>query len=167
MAASTEGTQNLEPELQLNFAERLASLKVGVVAGFGAALAFIALALFNEVGFARYWDDPELHLAQLSWGSFVSWTIATVSGFLFGITYRYITRHDRNPHLRSGAVLAFGLVRGCAQIESGLHADRALMPLLLIAAESVLLFAIVRWFLDRAFDQGWLQPFPLGLNRIE
>lgn len=49
----------------------------------------------------------------------MSGAIAFFSGLLFGVTYRYLIRSDKNPQLKAGGVLAFGLVRGLTQIELG------------------------------------------------
>jgi hypothetical protein len=49
----------------------------------------------------------------------LSGIILGFSGFLFGVTYRYIIRVDTNPHLKTGGILVFGLVRGLTQIEVG------------------------------------------------
>lgn len=86
-------------------------------------------------------------------------SIAAFSGFLFGITYRYVIRQDHNPHLKSGAVLAFGLVRGLVQVECGLQAHLPLLSLAISAGESILLFAIARTGVDLTIQQGWVKPF--------
>jgi hypothetical protein len=66
------------------------------------------------------------------------------------MTYRYIIRTDRNHHLKSGAVLAFGLVRGLAQVEvTDFALDRLLLNGVLVV-ESLLVFAIARYALDYA-----------------
>jgi hypothetical protein len=88
--------------------------------------------------------------------------LAGFSGFLFGITYRHIIRHDRDAHLQSGAVGAFGLVRGLAMLpvpqwerwEPWLVAGLTL-------GESLLLFSLGRWMLDWCLAQGWVQRFPI------
>ena len=59
---------------------------------------------------------------------------------LFGVTYRYIIRSDKNPQLKAGGILAFGLVRGLTQIELGLNSDSTIWPFLVLAAESLLWF---------------------------
>jgi hypothetical protein len=61
-------------------------------------------------------------------------------------------------------VLAFGLVRGLALVEGTLHEPiallpSALLPLVLLGAESLLLFAGTRLVLDSALADGWLKPF--------
>lgn len=81
-----------------------------------------------------------------------------VSAALFGVTYRYVVRNNSNPHLGPGAVGAFGLVRGCAQLETGWQLQADWAPLVLAAMESCLVFAIVAAGLDWCMQQGWLQP---------
>ena len=81
--------------------------------------------------------------------------IAFSSGFLFGVTYRYIIRGDRNNHLQEGAILAFGLVRGFALIEG-----TAITPMwLLLIGESILSFAIASFSLNLAIKLKLLKPF--------
>ncbi|MBO9998458.1 MAG: hypothetical protein J7641_05530 [Cyanobacteria bacterium SID2] len=97
---------------------------------------------------------------QLSLSIELALHLATVffSGFLFGMTYRYAVRDDNNPHLKSGVVLAFGLVRGLAEIEgssNGLSIELAnLLPLF----ESLGLFAIAGILLDSAIRHQWVKP---------
>jgi hypothetical protein len=81
------------------------------------------------------------------------------SGFLFGVTYRYIIRTDRNDHLNSGAVLAFGLVRGLAQVDGSKFELSQLWLDGIILAQSILLFSIARYAIDYALAQGWILPF--------
>ncbi|NJN88715.1 MAG: hypothetical protein HC881_23575, partial [Leptolyngbyaceae cyanobacterium SL_7_1] len=58
------------------------------------------------------WDGFAIQLPMLLQGA-----IALATGFLFGVSYRYIVRQDENSHLKSGAILAFGIIRGLAQID--------------------------------------------------
>lgn len=89
--------------------------------------------------------------------------IAQLSGFLFGVTYRYIVRQDNNPHLKAGAVGAFSLVRGLAQIEAcGSGASISLWLLFLL--ESFALFLGARLALDRAINGGWVKLYPSVLS---
>ena len=145
-------------------AERLESLKAGLVGALTASVIFGALVLAHGwlslrfVQFAAW--SPEANSLRLLMGG----AIAALSGFLFGITYRYIIRQDQNPHLKTGAVLAFGLVRGLALVEVTLHESialvpSALLPLVLLGVESLLLFAGTRLVLDSALADGWVKPF--------
>ena len=142
----------------IDFAERLESIKAGLVGALAACGGFGFLVLVNHWLFI-------LHVAQFApvsiaaFSILTSGAIAALSGFLFGITYRYIIRQDNNPHLNAGAVLAFGLVRGLTQAEGKLDEAIALLSLIILGAESVLLFAGARLALDWALTQGWIKPF--------
>ncbi|WP_346289152.1 hypothetical protein [Sphaerothrix gracilis] len=140
--------------------ERLASLKVGAIAGATTLLVEI-LRLLGQRAIAVGWQGAlELDLAGLSGLTFlVSSLIAGLSGFLFGVTYRYAVRTDDNPQLKSGVVGAFGLVRGLAQVDVGSAVAQNFWPFLAAAMESLILFAIAALVLDLGFRQDWLHPF--------
>lgn len=82
---------------------------------------------------------------------FLRAVVAWLSGFLFGVTYRYTVRSEpANPFLKDGVVLAFTLVRGLAPVETvDSSFDGPLLIVLVI--ESLLCFAIARLTLDRVF----------------
>ncbi|WP_246142053.1 hypothetical protein [Hyella patelloides] len=135
--------------------ERIESVKAGILSSavFGVMDGMIILtnsylAIELEVNFQQ-WQITSIidfgwHLA-----------IAFISGFLFGVTYRYVIRGDRNSHLQDGAVLAFGLVRGFALIEG-----TTLTPLwLLLVIESIISFAFARFSLDFALKFKLIKPF--------
>ncbi|MEM6251635.1 MAG: hypothetical protein AAF821_01825 [Cyanobacteria bacterium P01_D01_bin.156] len=129
--------------------ERIESIKAGGIAALTGVLLSMALATLQ----------PNV------WGSnayIVRIAVATVSAFLFGVTYRYIVRNDSNPHLRSGAVGAFALTRGLGQLEGLWPDDIALaeiLPLGLPVGESFGLFLGIRLVLDLGLKQQWFQPF--------
>jgi hypothetical protein len=131
--------------------ERIESVKAGSLSGLAAGIAYGTIA-----GVSRYLSiGHSLPLASIV----VEIAIAVSGGFLFGVTYRYIIRTDRNDHLNSGAVLAFGLVRGLAQIDvRSLDFDRLWLTGGLVA-ESILLFAVARYTLDYALTARWISPF--------
>ena len=144
---------------ELTWAERWQSLQAG---GLGAIAAALILGLLTAMNTALVPQMPIL-TGLLTWrdgiGVVVGGTIVELSGFLFAVTYRYIIRQDQNPHLKSGAVGAFGLVRGLALVEmSWPQAHPAL--LIGLVAESFLLYGGIRLVLDWAFARGWLRPFP-------
>ncbi len=131
--------------------ERIESVKAGSLSGIAAGLCYGAIGVFDRSIFCGE------SLPSLSLGLEVA--IAIAGGFLFGVTYRYIIRTDRNDHLNSGAVLAFGLVRGLAQLDV-----RALEPAQILAdgmvvVESIAIFAIARYLLDYALEVSWIAPF--------
>ncbi len=148
-------------------AERLESLKAGAVAALSCLFGFGAIALGNSLILARRWDFlASLQVRQLDLNFAIRGTIALLGGFLFGVTYRYAIRRDVNPQLKSGAVLAFGLVRAFGQLDAGLSFEAGKMPglpeLLLFAVggvESVVLFAIAGLVLDWAIGRSWIKPF--------
>lgn len=136
-------------------AERLESLKAGIICGISLAFASLMTDFINSSVLSKYFDilaNLELTV-NLHW--LVSWAIAGFSGLLFGVTYRYIIRQDQNPQLKAGGVFAFGLVRGLAQIDAGWS-----WAFVVLAMESVVWFFIAAIALDAAFRIGWVKPFP-------
>lgn len=136
--------------------ERLESLKAGIIGGASLYLAFCITSLINTLVLTKFVFAPS-SLLQPHWHWWLTAIIAGFSGFLFGVTYRYIIRTDNNSHLKSGGVLAFGLVRGLTQLDfSFMH---TIIPSLLQAGESILYFAIGAIALNAAMQKGWLKPF--------
>lgn len=140
-------------------AERLESLKAGIIGGLSVCFAFALSILLNTFVLAKYFqtlanlqNDLNLHL-------WVSGAIAIFTGFLFGVTYRYIIRSDQNSQLKAGGVLAFGLVRGLTQVELGWNSHSTIWPFLVLAAESLLWFALAAIALDIAIQFRWVKPF--------
>ena len=144
----------------INLAERIESVKAGILAAVALGIAYEVITLSNSLILAEQFEElAELQINTVNLHLWVSSAIALLGGFLFGVTYRYVIREDSNPHLKSGAVLAFGLVRGLAQVDIGLHVPGAIWPFVVLGLESVVLFAIARLVLDGAIDQGWVKPF--------
>ena len=129
--------------------ERIESIKAGGVAALaGMSIGAVLVALHPSL------LTSNAYILRLA--------VATVSAFLFGVTYRYIVRTDANPHLRSGAVGAFALTRSLGQLESITPADLTLSDPLFLAlpiAESFGLFMGIRLVLDWGLKQQWFQPF--------
>ena len=141
-------------------AERLESLKAGVIGSISLGLAFLVTTLINIFWLEKYF--PILNNAQIAAINIemlLSGIIAGFSGFLFGVTYRYIIRIDTNPHLKTGGIWAFGLVRGLTQIETGWVLNNSIFPFLILAGESILWFALAAIALDIAMFKKWLKPF--------
>lgn len=136
---------------RLTWEERVESIKAGGIAALSVAMIFPITVLVNDLLATRFTAFPVNY--------WISGTIALFAGFLFGITYRYVIRQDENSHLKSGAVMAFGLVRGLAQVDIGITTQNTIVPLVVMAIESMLLFAIARLILDWAMTQGWIQRF--------
>ncbi len=146
----------LDPEI---IAERLESLKAGILAGCAVVVAFGFTAMAN-IWLSVHWSIwASLIVDRPDFPWFFSGAMAGMSGFLFGVTYRYIIRTDENPHLKSGGVLAFGLVRGLAQVDTAFKNWGEFLPLLVLGGESVFLFAIAAFILDVAMAKQWLKRF--------
>lgn len=131
--------------------ERLESIKAGTLAALPVGLLEIGLTWGNHILIPGVWTAAD------GLSSLVAGATAWLSGFLFGVTYRYIIRTDRNSHLKSGAVAAFALVRSLAQAE--MLWQRDLKVVFLWGAESFLMFALAQFLLDGAIAQGWIKAF--------
>ena len=150
-----KGTYN--PNLM---AERLESLKAGIVSAVSFSLVFIPSSIFNQFLLKEYFIElytGSIITLNLQW--LISAGIAGFSGFLFGATYRYIIREDKNPHLKEGGVFAFGLVRGLAQVDMRLNFSSSVFPLIVLVSESILGFAMAALILDAAIKFGWVKAF--------
>jgi len=149
--------ETLSPDL---IKERLESLKAAIIAGLSFSLVFILVYILKNLLFKKFFSELDnTSIVTLNWHWFASVGIAGFSGFLFGITYRYIIREDKNLQLKSGSVMAFGLVRGLAEIDMGLNHSLAILPLIMLVLESILEFAIAAFILDTAIKFGWVKAF--------
>jgi hypothetical protein len=137
--------------------ERIESVKAGLIGAIAFTLAALVLLIVQGLV-----SDLILKLntnfGVISWISAIQLAIGAVSGFLFGVTYRYIIRSDRNSHLQDGAVLAFGLVRGLALVERNLVLSE-LLSLAGLVLQSIVCFAIARLILDLAIARKLIKPF--------
>jgi hypothetical protein len=131
--------------------ERIESIKAGSLGGMAAGIVS-GLTIAFDIAICHK-SSPSL----LSLG--LETAISIVCGFLFGVTYRYIIRTDRNDHLNDGAVLAFGLVRGLAVVDVSEFALSQVWMDALIVGKSVLVFAIARYTIDYALKVNWVLPF--------
>lgn len=153
--------------VNLTVQERIESLKAG---GVGAIALFFGFLVM--VGGHYLWRYTPLAASGfvpvygIGGEGLVSGAIALFSGFLFGVTYRYIIRTDDNPHLKSGAVGAFGLIRGLSQVDVGLmlHGNRWMLALLV--GESLVMVAIAQITLDWGIRQSWVRPFGASLQPL-
>jgi hypothetical protein len=156
-------------DLKFNDREKIESVKAGTIA------ALCLLVVFAIASWGNHWllaqasaslvSLPLVNLSQVK-VALASAAGVAISGFLFGMTYRYVIRDDRNPHLKSGAVLAFGLVRAIPQVEPAIsqligHIPNLaeIWPFALIGLESLILFAAARIVLDWAIARKWVKPF--------
>jgi hypothetical protein len=138
-------------------AERIESLKAGTIAAFCLFVTYGIATLGNQLILARQFEAlTRLEIAD-GITLLLSGAIAWICGFVFGITYRYVIRSDRNSHLGDGAVLAFGLVRGLAHLEASLNSGAAFWSAVVLGGESLLLFAIARFALDWAIGSSWVK----------
>ncbi len=140
-------------------AERLESLKAGIIGGLSVCFAFALSIVLNTFVLAKYFQTLTCLQNDLDWHLWVSGAVASFTGLLFGVTYRYIIRSDKNPQLKAGGVLAFGLVRGLTQIELGWNSHSTIWPFLVLAGESVLWFALAAIALNVAIQLRWVKPF--------
>ena len=147
----------LDPQLRQ---ERIESLKAGILAGLSLMIAFFLTTLLNNLVLAKYFEQfASLAIDSLDLQLLLKLGIAVFCGLLFGVTYRYIIRSDKNPQLKAGGVLAFGLVRGLTQVDVGLSYSRDILPFVVLGVESILWFVLAAFFLDTAIQLGWIKPF--------
>ncbi|MCA2641998.1 MULTISPECIES: hypothetical protein [unclassified Microcystis] len=125
--------------MQITLKERIESIQVGSI----SALAFLVPYLLFLIV-----DRVFLGESLTVIGTFVKISGAIISGFLFGVTYRYVVRNDDNPHLKDGTVAAFALVRGLVplQLSTDLIADSGRLSLFL--GESFICFLSSRLLLE-------------------
>lgn len=135
-------------------AERWESLKASGIGALATTLTAIALAILADPAVGHHLAPGALAPAWV-----VDWAIAGLAGALFGLTTRYAQREDRNGHLTSGTVLAFGLVRGLAQTEAATLLTQPL-TLLYPVGTSLLLFAVAQLALEGAIAASWLARCP-------
>ena len=140
-------------------AERIESLKAGTLAALSFTLAYSLTQVGNSLVLAEQFEVLAALQITNAVNLLVKVAIAGLSGFLFGVTYRYVIRGDENPHLKSGAVLAFGLVRGLAPVEAEQNLTEAFWSLGILGIESVVCFAIARLSLDWAIHRHWVKRF--------
>jgi hypothetical protein len=151
-------------------AERLESVKAAIIGSFGAIFTFIIVSQTNLLISVKL---PAFDLNQIavfnSLFDFHWWlgaSIASFSGLLFGITYRYIIRDDNNFQLKTGGVMAFGIVRWLVQVEMILKVPISIddffslaLLLFVLLVESIFLFGLSALLVDKAIQLGWLQAF--------
>ena len=137
--------------------ERIESVKAGIV-GAGAFAIAESIIMVAQTSILVIFFDYSIQSIMFDGQFLLHLAIGAVSGFLFGVTYRYIIRDDRNSHLNEGAVLAFSLVRGLALIENNFVLAE-LLSLLFLIISSIICFAIARLAIDWGIKRKFLQPF--------
>lgn len=159
----------------IDLTERIESLKAGILAGVTATIAWLILQLIDPWLLGGLFGDVVSKNFSLAggpvntnfiWQSFFSGAIALISGFLFGVTYRYIVRQDDNVHLKSGAIAAFGLVQGLGAVNQGIWRNQGpifqfnyIWSYSLQCLESLLIFAIAGLCLDWVIKKGLIKSF--------
>lgn len=143
-------------------AERLQSLMAAGAAGLGAGGAAATLLLLHRAQAVGWAASVEAVISSglSGLGFWLSLAIATFSGSLFGITYRYAVRQDQNPQLKAGVVLAFSLVRGLALVDVGSALAQGGWPFLVAVSESWIVFAAAAALLEMGLRFTWIKPFP-------
>ncbi|MGK7944535.1 MAG: hypothetical protein AB4058_08690 [Microcystaceae cyanobacterium] len=128
--------------------ERLESIKAGILGAIAFTFSYLLL------------EGLRVNLASnLSYipNGWIKVPISLITGALFTITYRYILQGTDNPHLKEGAVFAFGLVRGFVPVESTSDILNHWGELSLILGENLLSFLLTRMIIDWAFERGWIK----------
>ena len=141
-------------------AERVESLKAAALGGACAGIVSIGLlatSRFLTQGTLTSLLGLSSGLAKLT--LLINVAIATLSGALFALTYRYAVRQDENPQLKVGVVFAFALVRGLAQVDAGSALAQNFWPFLRACGESLLIFGLGAIALSFAAQQRWILPF--------
>lgn len=143
------------PSLQT---ERIESCKAGVLASIAFSMSELGMQLLNTIVLFQG-EQLEIFTVSLEIEFLSRVAIAAISGFLFGVTYRYIIRGDNNSHLKDGSVLAFGIVRGLALWEGMGIVSGQLWLVGLLFGESLFCFALTRFLLDFALERKIIKPF--------
>ncbi len=144
---------------KITLLERIESLKSGIIAGSFMLLTFAILTGLNHLILAQQFDPLCDLKVTVDFNLIIRSGMTFLSGFLFGVTYRYVIRSDQNTHLKSGAILAFGLVRGFAELDAGLNLHNYLEMLAVLCIESLVLFAVAGMVLDWFIQQSFIKPF--------
>jgi hypothetical protein len=131
-------------------AERLESGKAAVIASVGGLVGVLPTSLTSTEGVSSV---------------FLTAGAAVATCALFGVVYRYVLATDKtNPHLKGGAVAAFGLTRGFP-LATGVLGDfdsptvEALASAALLTGQSVLMIAFAATALEFALTNDALKHF--------
>jgi hypothetical protein len=137
--------------------DRIESLKAAFITGLTAGLvAAVILGIRRSMSLGLV-DALQSTMTGLGGQTFwVGVAIASLSGSLFGITYRYAIRQDDNPQIKLGTVFAFTLVRGLALVNVAAALSLGGWPLLTGVLESLVIFATAGAMLELAFRLKWV-----------
>eukprot|EP00850_Spirogloea_muscicola_P012978 SM000086S23030 [mRNA] locus=s86:120558:121855:- [translate_table: standard] len=137
-------------------AERLESAKAAALAA--AAGGAISLPFTSAVAGADLFSPAYL----------LSEAAVVITCLLFGVTYRYVLRRDlRNTQLKAGAVGAFAMTRGLAQVDTTQllvgypsAGTELVYAAALNAGESLIILAFAATAVEYAMQQRLVKPFP-------
>lgn len=131
--------------------ERLESLKAGAIGAGAIALFWIGLTLFAEPLDSFSLENQGIRAIAIA-----------VSGFLFGVTYRYAVGNTFDIQVELGVIFAFAGVRGLAFFESIILPADDFVNLFVTATGFVLKalgeFAIAGLIVGFSLRQNWIKP---------
>ncbi|BFI24873.1 hypothetical protein MPTK2_1g15710 [Marchantia polymorpha subsp. ruderalis] len=151
-------TENQKVDSETSYDKDLDRLESGKAAAVSAIAGTLSSLPFLLVSGDEFGIGP-----LLSTGGVIA------SCALYGVTYRYIIRRDLdNIHLKSGAAVAFALVRGIAQVDAvsmqvGFPAQGAEKVLMasLNASESLFIFIFATLAMDFCMTRSIFSPYPV------
>lgn len=134
--------------------ERWESIKAASISSLVGTLSSLPLSLYQATSFTSL----ALHTA-----------IVFISSALFGVTFRYTIRGDiDNFQLKTGTSVAFGLVKGLAELDGGkpLELNSVNLVSLFIngavsVSENIIVFLAAAVALDFCFKLRFLNSFPI------
>ncbi len=157
----------------LSVADRIESFKAGFLGVIASVFAFFTITLLHH-SLKQFLphilpSSPVQLIASFELGIplilLIKLGMIGFSAFLFAVTYRYIVRRDRNSHLKSGAILAFALIRTFGAIDRDLS-TLTLLPLIqsalaiaILLLENIAWLAIVQSILETAIQHKWIAAF--------
>eukprot|EP00182_Erythrolobus_australicus_P005861 CAMPEP_0185831354 /NCGR_PEP_ID=MMETSP1353-20130828/1439_1 /TAXON_ID=1077150 /ORGANISM="Erythrolobus australicus, Strain CCMP3124" /LENGTH=240 /DNA_ID=CAMNT_0028529407 /DNA_START=374 /DNA_END=1096 /DNA_ORIENTATION=+ len=154
------------PQLAIMSADRLESVKAGVIASLSGAFGVAPLSVGLE-----FLAGEGLLSAQWE----LSIDMLALSLFFFGIIYRYAVRQDESAMLRQGAAGAFAVVRAASALNApencspiplqcgpplGYFSWAMLAQGSLMLAEGLIAFGLAALAMDYAFQKKWLKQAP-------
>ena len=154
---------NFLEELRSSSADRLESVKAGVIGGLGGSLVSLPYALLYGLvnGFSAQFEFDHDALA--------------LCVALFSITYRYAVRMNENSKLREGVIGAFALTRTLSMVDVpnfctpiplncgppfGYLSESMILYGISNLLESFLAFGGAAFVLEKCFSLGIIKKFP-------
>lgn len=138
--------------------DRLESLKSAGVTGTTAGLMAAGILGLRRVFALGIEEGLQSLFSGLGGSAFwVGVAIAALSGSVFGITYLYAIRRDRNFQINLGVIFAFALVRGLALVNVAAALSLRGWPFVTGVLESLLIFGAAAMAAEVAFRLGWIE----------